>query len=382
MSKIQTTIVFEKLLNSDKRIDVFQGSSRASKTYNIMIYWVYKLMQEPDKLLSIVRKTGPALKGSVLRDLKEILIKFEIYDPEKWRTVDGYYEMPNGSIIEWFACDDEAKVRGRARDYLFCNEATEISYEEFQQLILRTREKIVIDFNPSLWESYLYELEEREDCNYHIVTYKDNPFLPLDQVKEIERLKDTDDNLWRVFGLGLRGTPQQLVFSQYKTYQNLPDGAKLVGRGMDFGYNDPTTLVEVYKKDEQLFLKEIMYVRNYTIPDILWALNHHGIPKHDYIWCDSAEPMLIAEIKRGGYLTRPVSKQSIISGIEKIRRHEIFIHEDSTNLIKEFNTYSWRKDKDGTLVDVPEDKNNHLIDACRYVLDMALNKRYGTLKVV
>ena len=382
MSKIQTTVVFEKLVNSDKRIVVFQGSSRASKTYNIIIYWVYKLMQEPEKILSLVRKTGPALKGSVLRDLKEILIKFDVYDPDKWRTVDGYYELPNGSMIEWFACDDEAKVRGRARDYLFCNEATEISYEEFQQLILRTREKIVIDFNPSLWESYLYDLEERDDCDYHIVTYKDNPFLPPDQVKEIERLKDTDDNLWRVFGLGQRGTPQQLVFSSFKTFQDLPEDAVLVGRGMDFGYNDPTTLVEVYKREDQLYLKEVMYVRNYTVPDILWAFSHHNIPKHQYIWCDSAEPMLIAELKRGGYLARPVTKQSIISGIEKIRRHEIFIHEESSNLIKEFNTYSWRKDRDGELVDVPEDKNNHLIDAVRYCLDMALNKRHGTLRVV
>ena len=382
VSNIQTTIVFEKLLESKNRISVFQGSSRASKTYNIIIYWVYRLMNEPDKLLSIVRKTGPALKGSVLRDLKEILIKFNIYNPENWKVVDGMYIMPNGAIIEWFACDDEAKVRGRARDYLFLNEATEINLEEFQQLVLRTREKIVIDFNPSLSESYLYELEERDDCDYHIVTYKDNPFLPAEQIQEIERLKDTDDNLWRVFGLGQRGNPETLVFPRFETYELLPQGVEFIGRGMDFGYHDPTTLVEVWKKDDAIYLEELIYARGYTIPDLLFQFEELDLPKWDYIWCDSSEPMLIAELRRGGYHPKPVKKQTILSGLEKMRRHRIFIHKNSDNLIKEFKSYAWRKDRDGKLVDVPEDRNNHAIDACRYVLDMVLHKRQGKIKVL
>lgn len=379
---IQTTIVFEKLMDSDKRIVVFQGSSRASKTYNIIIFWVWKLLQEEGKILSIVRKTGPALKGSVLRDLKEILIKFNVYNPENWKVVDGYYELPNGSLIEWFACDDEAKVRGRARDYLFLNEATEISYEEFQQLILRTRQKVVIDFNPSLMESYLYDLENREDCEYHIVTYKNNPFLPPEQVAEIERLKDTDDNLWRVFGLGLRGNPESLVFPKFQEYEDLPEGCQFLGRGMDFGYHDPTTLVEVWKKDDDLFVKELMYARGFTTTDIVFSLNHHDISRYEHIWCDSAEPMLIVELKRSGFLTKPVTKQSILSGIEKIKRHKIHIHKDSFNLKKEFQSYAWRKDRDGKLTDIPEDRNNHAIDALRYVLDMSLHKRGNTIRVV
>jgi phage terminase large subunit len=382
MSNIQTTIVFEKLMESKKRISVFQGSSRASKTYNILIYFVWRMLSEEDKILSIVRKTGPAMKGSVLRDLKEILNKFKIYDPDHWKVVDGVYHLPNGCMIEWFATDDEAKLRGRSRDYLFMNEATEISWEEFQQLILRTREKVVIDFNPSLMESYLYDLEERDDCEYHIVTYKDNPFLPPDQVREIERLQETDDNLWRVFGLGQRGNPESLVFPKFQEYEDLPQGAVLLGRGMDFGYHDPTTLVEVYKRGDELYIKELMYARGYTTNDITFYFSHKDVPKYEYIWCDSSEPMLIAELKRGGYMAKPVSKQSILSGIEKIKRHKIFIHKDSENLKKELRSYSWRKDRDGKMMDVPEDKNNHCVDAIRYVMDMMLNKRNGSLRVV
>ena len=136
MVKIQTTKVFEELHTSDKRVNVFQGSSRASKTYNILIYFITKLLNEDNKTLSLVRKTLPALKGSVLRDLKEILLKFEIYDSNNWHTGDGYYQIGT-NIIEWFSVDDETKLRGRKRDYLFINEATELSYDEYIQLILR-----------------------------------------------------------------------------------------------------------------------------------------------------------------------------------------------------------------------------------------------------
>ena len=176
MIKIKTTRVFEDLISTDKRICVFQGSSRASKTYNILIYWVYLLLNEEDKVCSIVRKTLPALKGSVLRDLKEILVNFGVYDPNKWHSVDGYYEL-GSNIIEWFSVDDETKLRGRKRDYLFINEATEVSYDEYIQLALRTSGRIVIDLNPSLWNSWIYDLENEPDVFYTIVTYKDNPFL-------------------------------------------------------------------------------------------------------------------------------------------------------------------------------------------------------------
>jgi phage terminase large subunit len=199
--RIKTTKVFQDLLDSTKRVNVFQGSSRASKTYNILIYFVYKLLQEDNKTLSIVRKTLPALKGSVLRDLKEILLMFDVYDQEKWHSVDGYYELGT-NIIEWFSVDDETKLRGRKRDYLFINEGTEVSYDEYIQLILRTSGLVVIDLNPSLWKSWIYDLEGQDDVQYNMVTYKDNPFLPQVQVDEIEKLKERDPNLWRIFGLG------------------------------------------------------------------------------------------------------------------------------------------------------------------------------------
>ena len=374
--KIQTTSVFETLLNSDKRINIFQGSSRASKTYNILIFFIYKLLNEENKTLSIVRKTLPALKGSVLRDLKEILIKFDIYNPNDWHSVDGYYKM-GSNMIEWISCDDETKLRGRKRDYLFINEATEVSYDEYIQLMLRTSDLTVMDLNPSLWKSWIYDLEGQPDVNYNITTYKDNPFLSEVQVKEIEKLKDRDPNLWRVFGLGERGLPTKMVFSHQQKYSTLPEGSKLLGYGIDWGYSDPSTLIQVYKNGDSIYCQELVYLRNATIPDFIYKIKDLGINlKEDFI-CDSANPQAIEELRRQGINAKPVKKNSILHGIDLIKRSNFFIHESSTNLENELLSYVWKTDKNGNNLDEPVDDNNHLIDPLRYVLEMKMYRNTG-----
>lgn len=375
--KIQTTRVFQDLISTDKRVCIFQGSSRASKTYNILIYWVYKLIQEDNKVLSIVRKTLPALKGSVLRDLKEILQLFGVYDPDKWHVSDGYYELGT-NIIEWFSCDDETKLRGRKRDYLFVNEATEITYDEYVQLILRTSDRITMDFNPSLWKSWLYDLEGQPDVFYTITTYKDNPFLPQTQIDEIEKLKDRDPNLWRVFGLGEKGIPTRAVFTHHQFYYDLPQGAKLLAYGIDFGYNDPSVLVSVHKLNDSIYCKELLYLKNITIPDFIYKIKDLGINLTDDFICDSANPQAIAELNRNGINSKPVKKDTILAGIDLIKRSKFYVEANSQHLIEELQMYQWKQDKNGNNLDEPEDKNNHLLDAIRYVLQMKVMRNTGT----
>ena len=369
LNKIQTTRVFQDLIETDKRVCVFQGSSRASKTYNILIYYVYLLLQEENKVLSIVRKTLPALKGSVLRDLKEILINFGVYDPNKWHTVDGYFELGT-NIIEFFSVDDETKLRGRKRDYLFINEATEVTYEEYIQLVLRTSGRIVLDLNPSLWKSWIYDLENQPDVFYTIVTYKDNPFLEQSLIDEIEKLKTRDQNLWRVFGEGQKGIPTRVVFNHQQIYDTLPQSAKLLGYGIDVGYNDPNTLVRIYKDDDSIYCEELLYLRNTTISDFIYKIKDLNLNYTDDFIVDSAAPQAIAEMVRAGINAKPVKKDTILSGIDQIKRSNFFVHKDSKNLQEELNSYVWKSDKNGTNLDEPEDKNNHIIDAIRYVLQM------------
>ena len=376
MVKIQTTKVFEELHTSDKRVNVFQGSSRASKTYNILIYFVSRLLNEDNKTLSLVRKTLPALKGSVLRDLKEILLNFEVFDSNNWHTGDGYYQIGT-NIIEWFSVDDETKLRGRKRDYLFINEATELSYDEYIQLILRTSGMVVMDLNPSLWKSWIYDLEGQDDVKYTITTYKDNPFLPQIQIDEIEKLKHRDPNLWRIFGLGQKGIPTKMVFTHQQYYTDLPQGAKLLGYGIDWGYSDPSTLVRVSKMDENIFCQELLYLRNTTIPDFIYKIKDLGLNYTDDFICDSANPQAIEELRRNGINAKPVKKNSILHGIDLVKRNNLFIHNDSINLQQELFSYIWKTDKNNNNLDEPVDSNNHLIDGIRYVLEMKIGRNTG-----
>jgi phage terminase large subunit len=374
--KIQTTKVFQDLISQQNRICVFQGSSRASKTYNILIYWVYRLLQEDNKVLSVVRKTLPALKGSVLRDLKQILIDFGVYDSNKWHSVDGYYELGT-NIIEWFSVDDETKLRGRKRDYLFINEATEVTYDEYIQLVLRTSGRIVLDLNPSLWKSWIYDLEGNDDVFYTIVTYKDNPFLEQSLINEIEGLRTKDQNLWRVFGEGQKGIPTRVVFNHQQIYETLPSSCKLLGYGVDIGYNDPNTLVKVYKDGDSIYCEELLYLRSTTISDFIYKIKDLKLNLTDDFIVDSAAPMAIQEMVREGINAKPVKKDTILSGVDQIKRSNFFVHKDSKNLLDELNSYVWKSDKNGNILDEPEDKNNHLLDAIRYVLQMKQMRNTG-----
>lgn len=384
MPKVQTTLVFDHILKAEdmgKKLVVAQGGSRSGKTVNILCFWIYKLLQEK-KTLSIVRKTLPSLKNSILKDLIFVLEMYGIYDPSKWHKQEGWYELPNGSIINFFSCDEPQKLRGSKRDYLYCNEANELTLEDWRQLIMRTEGMVTLDLNPSEINCWVYDLENREDCYYFKTTWRDNPFLSKSLIDEIERLKETDENYYRIYSLGERGIPTTLVFNTWQICDTIPSDAKLLGRGADFGYNDATTLIEVYQKNEELYLKELLFVRNLTMGDIIYKMNEFSIEKTDAIWCDSALPQNIEEFRRARYNAKPVEKKSILSGIDKIKRHKVFIHKDSVNMIREFQSYKWKVDKDGRLLDVPVDLDNHTIDAVRYVLESTLNKRQGNYRIL
>ena len=373
--EINTTNIYQVLEdNKDTRLLLFQGSARSGKTWNILIWLVLHLLQNPNKTLSIVRKTLPALKGSVLRDLKEILEQLNQYEPNRWKKQDGYYEFPNGSVIEWFSTDEEQKLRGRKREMLFVNEANEITRDEYIQLAIRTTGQIIMDYNPSDIDSYIYELiETEEDVFFHKSTYKDNPFLSNEIIKEIESLKEKDTNLWRVFGLGERGVSTTNVFNTFNITDEFPiDGGKVI-RALDFGYNDPTALIEVRVIEDSIYIRELLYLRGLTSDDLVYKIEGLGIEKTDDLWCDSARPEIIEDLKRKRINAKPVKKHTILHGIDLIKRHKVYIHEDSTNIIDEFNSYKWKTNKDGKTLDVPEDDNNHAIDAIRYCLEM-LNK--------
>jgi phage terminase large subunit len=236
---------------------------------------------------------------------------------------------------------------------------------------------IVLDLNPSLWQSWIYDLEGREDVSYNITTYKDNPFLPDIQVQEIEKLQERDPNLWRIFGLGLKGLPTKMVFTHHQHYYELPKDVKLLGYGIDWGYSDPSTLVAVYKNEGGIYVEEKLYLKNVTIPDFIYKIKDLGISLNDDFIADSANPQAIEELRRNGINCKPVKKNSILHGIDLLKRNNLYVEVTSKNLINEFQSYIWKTDKNGNNLDEPVDKDNHLIDGIRYVLEMKLGRNMG-----
>lgn len=373
--KIQTNVVFEHLIDSDKKIVIEQGGTRSGKTYNILLYLIfYYCSQNTKKTVTICRKTFPALRATVMRDFLEILRTHNLYSEALHNKSNSEYNL-FGNLIEFISLDQPTKVRGRKRDLLFINEANELYWEDWQQLLFRTKEKIIIDYNPSDEYHWIYDkIIPRDDSAFYKTTYLDNPFLETSIRSEIERLKDTDELYWQVYGLGERGVSKSVIF-KYIEYDILPEDAQLISYGMDFGYtNDPTTLVAVYQKDYDLYIKELLYRTMMTTNDIHNVLKQHL--QREPIYADSAEPRVIDELRRMGWNIRPSIKgrDSINAGIDLLKRYRLNIYKDSINAIQEFRNYKWVEDKTGKLTNRPEDKHNHLIDAVRYSTYSILSK--------
>ena len=373
---VNVNVVFEHLLDSESKIVIEQGGTRSGKTYNILLYIIFHYCQvNKGKTITICRKTFPALRASVMRDFLDILKQHDKYDEELHNKSNSEYEL-SGNLVEFISLDQPQKVRGRKRNLLFINEANELDFEDWQQLVFRTEDKIILDYNPSDEYHWIYDkVKEREDADFYITTYLDNPFLEPSIKAEIERLKDTDEQYWQIYGLGQKGISKATIFNFTET-NVIPEDAEFVSYGADAGYtNDPTTLVSVYKKDYNLYIKEHLYQTQMTTVDIHNKWKQIGITREP-IYFDSAEPRLIEELRRMGWNVRPSIKgaDSVNAGIDLLKRFKIHIYKDSHNAIQEFRNYKWQEDKSGKLMNKPVDKNNHLIDATRYATYSVLSK--------
>ena len=372
---LKGTVVLEKNLNANTRIVVNQGGTRSSKTYSLAQLIILKALQEQGKVYTICRKTLPSLKGTAYRDVIGILEDLNLYNPDNHNKSEYTYKL-NNNKIEFISVDQPQKIRGRKRNVLWLNEANEFSFEDWIQLTLRTTENIYLDFNPSDPYSWIYDnVMNRDDCTFIKSTYLDNPFLPEETVKEIERLKNLDSNYWQIYGLGDMAQPTETIFRNFEIANDIPSEASLVAIGMDFGYsNDPTAIVEVYKLNDDLYINELIYSTGLTNQDIAQKLRDLNISRQTEIIADSAEPKSIEELHRLNFNVKGARKgaDSVNMGIDVMRRFKLHITKRSTNALNEFKYYKWTTDKNGKVINKPaSNQQDHLLDAIRYV---AINK--------
>lgn len=303
-----------------------------------------------------------------MRDFLSILQSHEYFDDNAWNKTDFIYTFPSGSRIEFFSADQPSKVRGPRRDRLFLNEANNIAYEAFDQLEVRTKDFIFLDWNP-VSEFWFYEIvKQRNDVEFITLTYKDNEALDANIVASIEQRKG-NKNWWTVYGEGQLGAAEGRIFKDWQIIEEIPHEARLERYGLDFGYsNDPTACVAVYKYNGGYIFDEIIFQKglsNRQIADIFINLDRA------LIVADSAEPKSIDEIKSYG-LACVASKKgqgSINMGIQFMQDQKISVTKRSTNIIKEYRNYLWETDKDGKVLNIPAQGFDHSMDAIRYALE-------------
>lgn len=375
------TSALRKIANLDRKIRGVQGGTSAGKTIAILLYLIAMAQTDKSKTLtSVVAESIPHLKRGALRDFKNIMQAHHYWKDELWNATDSIYTFETGSQIEFFSTDNGDKLRGGRRDRCFMNEANNCTLDAFDQLEVRTREFIILDWNPTN-EFYFYTdiLNNRpDDVDHIILTYRDNEALSQEIIDSIESRRNRT-NWWKVYGEGQLGEVDGKIYTDWQELEEIPHGARRIGRGLDFGYsNDPSACLDVYEWNGGYILDEYFYRKGMSNKEIADLLKVNDI----FTVADSAEPKSIDEIKMFGVTIVPSEKGpgSVNQGIALLQAQRIWVTKRSLNILREYRNYLWERDKDGKILNKPESGFDHILDAARYFLQRQLKNRPDDIK--
>jgi len=375
----QTTTAIRKLHALKNRKKVIQGGTSAGKTFGILPILIDRCIRTPMLETSVVSESIPHLRRGCIRDFLKIMMLTNRFKDSQWNRSSLTYTFTNGSYIEFFSVEQPDKLRGARRNVLYVNEANNVPFEAYQQLSIRTSGDIWIDFNPTANFWAHKEVAGNDDADFITLTYLDNEALPDTIVKDIERAREKAkdstywSNWWQVYGLGQIGSLDGVCITDWKEINQLPEEARLLCGGMDFGYqNDPSTYIRLYKYNDAYIFDEVFYQKKLLNTDISNLLKQHDVT--EVVYADSAEPKSIAELRTYKHKVLPCTKgkDSIVYGINLINQNKIFVTSRSKNLIKELQSYTWMKDREGNTINKPIQGFDHCIDSCRYAISSQL----------
>jgi len=372
--QVKKTIALKKLQKLKSRIRIVKGGTSASKTISILALLINYAIRNKGKEISVVSESIPHLRRGCIKDFLSILKGLNRYSDSQFNKSTLKYTFSNGSYIEFFSTDQPDKLRGARRTDLYINECNNVPFDAYTQLAVRTSGTIWLDYNPSNLFWVDKELVGKQDTDYITLTYKDNNALPESIVKEIEKAKEKAKtstywaNWWKVYGLGETGSLEGVCIPDWKEIDRLPEDARILAHGVDFGWNDPTVIISLYKWNESYIADEIFYKSNTTLRDLSLFISNNNIKEN--LIADSAEPKSIEILRRDGHHIYPCTKgrDSVNFGINLINQNEIYVTARSRNLKRELQGYVWAKDKEGNTLNKPTGEHPDCIDSLRYVL--------------
>ena len=369
---INSTKTYKNQQNSPTRVTVHVGGSRSGKSWAIL-QWVIVQALSDKKTITIIRKTVPSLKRTIIKDFKDIMMSLGIWEEADYNITDRVYTFYNDSEIQFISTDDPQKLRGLKSDVAWFEESNEIDAESYQQITMRTTGQIILSLNPSI--SPFHWIRQLKDATFYHTTYKDNPYIEDTIKRGLEDLKHTNPKAYNIYTLGNWTTNERAIFT-FEQVEWVDEEAELVAVGVDPGYSqDPTAIVTVLRNGNNIYLIENCYEKQLTTKEISEKLKEVTGNTRLEVFCDSAEPRLIDEIYKDGVNIKPVKKgpDSINFGIQVMQGYKIHIPKSCQNLVNEFYSYQWGVDKFQQVTDRPEGGFDHLIDAARYVFMMKLS---------
>lgn len=383
-ANFQTTPIFDWNYNSLARININQGGTSSGKTYAILQVIFMQLISKK-RIATIVGQDIPNLKKGALRDFQERLLvqcPWMNYYIKSYNKSDRVYTFTNGSILEFSSFSDFQDAKNGKRDIAFFNEANGIEYPIYQQIAMRTSEKIYLDYNPSaeFW-AHEYLMTEPNSVTFYS-NFTHNPYVDKSVVEYLYTLKSRDLESWRVYGLGMTGAITELVFEKITIVPEMPKFLKKRGYGMDFGYRvDPTTLIDCGLQGERdLFFDEKVFGYRMKTTDIDTQFKEKEVKRNHTIWADSAEGRVIDDLQALKWKIYGATKGdgSIIYGINLLNDYNLHITETSYNMLNERKKYKHKVDKKtGKILNEPIDAWNHTWDSARYWAVMNLKRLSG-----
>lgn len=386
-SEIEITSVFEKNYHNPSPIVVNVGGVRSSKSYSIAQCINVYALEYPGLSIGICRKVASTLTNTVVRPFIKVANTFDAWSDGNYNKTERYYvyNLDDGnevkSTIQFFGLDDIEKIKSTEFNLIWMEEATGFSYEDFSFLQTRLSAKkpddwkqnqIILSLNPSDARGWIRkELLPRPNVCLVESTYKDNPFLSQEYIRNILALEHTNPRMYKMLVLNQWGMSEGRVFDKWELYDEdtAPKEFDQVIYGLDFGYNHPTALIQCSFKDNEVYLKEIIYKQYLTNRELIDLMDRLGVDKKLTMIADSAEPARIDDIFNRGYdRVEGIKKIDVVKTIAIVKKYKIYIHKESKNLQSEFDEYEWKKNLAGQYLDKlePDKQHDDGIAAVRY----------------